>query len=95
VTLLYKWGGDGSASQSNYKQKFSGEGTSEPKSDSNLFATCLVPLRLSMNNGRILWQNLRLSSTRPIKLIFKMESSKLVKEEIQNIYRKSNFRNST
>jgi hypothetical protein len=88
VTLLHKWGGDGSASQSNYKQKFSGEGTSEPKSDSNLFATCLVPLRLSTNNGRILWQNPRPSSTRycrPIKLIFKKETSKLVKEEIQNI----------
>lgn len=87
VTLLYKWGCDGSASQSTYKQTFSEE-TSESKSDANLFAVCLVPLRLCTEDGHILWQNPRSSSTRycrPIKLIFKKETPELVKEEIQNV----------
>lgn len=86
VTLLYKWGGHGSASQSTYKQKYSDNDAT--KSDANLFAICLVPLRLSASNGLIMWQNPRPSSTRfcrPIKLIFKKETSELVKKEIGTI----------
>lgn len=76
------------ASQSTYKQRFSGEGSSESKSDSNLFAVCLVPLQLCTENGQILWRNPRPSSTRyckPIKLIFEKEISELTKQEIRNI----------
>lgn len=85
VTLIHKWGCDGSSGHSNYKQKFTEEnGTS--LNDSSLFAVCIVPLQLqTSSNNNILWNNPRPSSTRycrPIKLIFEKETNEVSKREI-------------
>ncbi|GBP36383.1 hypothetical protein EVAR_87962_1 [Eumeta japonica] len=56
LTLLSKWGCDGSSGHSNYSQRYNtGQ---EGKSDTSLFAVCLVPLRLQPTNGTyIIWNN--------------------------------------
>lgn len=55
---------------------------------------CFVPLQLNdtdnSGNKKIIWQNLRASSTRycrPIKLLFAKESATLIKEETEKIKR--------
>ncbi|GBP11503.1 hypothetical protein EVAR_102683_1 [Eumeta japonica] len=82
-------GCDGSSGHSNYSQRYStGQ---ESKSNTSLFAVCLVPLRLQTTNGtHIIWNNPRPSSTRfcrPIKLVFENETTELAKKEIENIER--------
>lgn len=87
LTMLYKWGCDGSGGHSTYKQRFTGE-ERETSSDAYLFATCLVPLRLQTNDHKILWNNPRPSSTRfcrPIKIAYQKETSELAKNEIGKI----------
>lgn len=82
VTMSYKWGCDGSAEHSTYKQKFSESG--ESKTDAYLYAVCLVPLQLKVGDI-VAWQNPRPSSTRfcrPIKLVFEKETVALIKKEV-------------
>lgn len=87
LTLIIKWGCDGSSSHSAYKQRFS----NAEETDSSLFVVCLVPLQLQFKrdgNDDVVWKNLRPSSTRlcrPIKLLFKQESEKIIKEEVAEI----------
>jgi len=82
ITLVYKWGCDGSSGHSEYKQNFSRDGIK----DSNLFLTTLVPLRLRNKDNKdlIYWQNSRPSSTRfcrPIRFEFEKESDDVTKTE--------------
>ena len=87
VHMIFKWGCDGSSGHSQYKQKFTDDGSS----DSDVFAMSMVPLQLySVNVGgtkkKILWQNPRPSSTRfcrPIKLLFEKETAALTRREVQ------------
>lgn len=73
LTLIYKWGFDGSSGLSLYKQKHSE--TESDDVDSSVFLSSLVPLRIINGNIKnyetVLWQNLRPSSTRycrPIRM---------------------------
>lgn len=77
LTLICKWGLDGSSGQSNYRQL-----TRENISDSSVFIILLVPLQLRDNKDdtKILWQNPVPSSTRfcrAIKFIFGKETTEL------------------
>lgn len=101
LTLICKWGCDGSSGQSTYKQKFSCVDQIIDSCDSDLFALSLVPLQLyafvndnaegegeGTKNKLIFWQNPRPNSTRycrPIKLLFKKETPALSNEEISKI----------
>lgn len=85
LTLIYKWGCDGSSGHSTYKQQFSSNISGE--TDEYLFAICMVPLQLKQNE-KVLWENPRPSSTRfcrPIKLIFEKESKSIIKNETDYI----------
>lgn len=86
-TMIYKWGCDGSAQQSTYRQPFSERGNEQ--TDEYFYAVCIVPLQLR-NSDIVLWQNPRPSSTRfcrPIKLMFQKESEELIRSEISNVKR--------
>lgn len=90
LCLYSKWGFDGSSGHSSYKQAFHGSDAS----DSAVFITCVVPIRLVCGT-KIIWQNPSPASTvycRPLKIQFKKESTELsiaektrVENEIQNI----------
>ncbi|CAH1109005.1 unnamed protein product [Psylliodes chrysocephalus] len=80
LQLMTKWGFHGSSGHSSYKQAFHGF----QASDSSVFITSIVPLRLvcnpDSNNSKIVWQNPRPSSTRycrPLKIAFIKESSEV------------------
>lgn len=85
LTLIGKWGFDGSSGQSEYKQKFENNNLE----DSSLFVTSYVPLQLILKSNneeehKIIWKNPRPSSTRycrPIRIQFKKESVNLIKNE--------------
>lgn len=66
LTLHTKWGCDGASGQSEYMQKFSNP--SMDLSDSNLFMTSIVPLKMTLetteNLTNLVWKNSRPSSTR-------------------------------
>lgn len=88
IKAWFKWGCDGAAGQSRYKQGF----TNEDGDDSFLFSISMVPLRITAENDEhkeiLVFQNPTTSSTnycRPIKIIFKQEREEFVKHEIQNI----------
>lgn len=88
IQAWFKWGCDGAAGQSRYKQRF----TNKDDDDSFLFSISMVPLRIIVQNDKheeiIVFQNPTTSSTnycRPIKIIFKQEKEAFVKHEIQNI----------
>lgn len=89
LTLFCKWGFDGSSGQSEYKQRFN----NESNSDSSIFFTSIVPIRLSLRqiskpDDVIIWQNLRPSSARfcrPIKLQFCKETKELTNREKANM----------
>jgi hypothetical protein len=88
ITLLIKWGCDGSTGHSQYKQVFSESGLG----DGDMFLTSLVPLQLySEKPGGdkvIIWQNPRPSSTRfcrPIRFQFKKETTELTVQETTDI----------
>lgn len=86
MELISKWGCDGSQ-QSQFKQKFQ----DSSKTDSNIFQSSLVPLRLISNvNGeiKIIWQNPVPSSVRfcrPIRIRFVSETKEITKGEIEYI----------
>lgn len=77
LMLYSKWGCDGSSGQSEYKQPLSEE--SDLISDSNLFISSLVPLRLiDTNTNEVLWTNPVPSSVRfcrPILIEFSKETA--------------------
>lgn len=82
LILYYKWGCDGSQ-QSQYKQKFQ----NDSDSDSNVFISSLVPLRLQ-SGTKTIWQNPTPSSPRycrPIRIRFTKESKDVTIEEINYI----------
>lgn len=86
LTLICKWGGDGSSNHSNYKQKFKAEGCS----DSSLFVLSFVPiqLRATDNPTNVLWQNPSPSSTRlcrPLKFLFAKETEEMSVQEFEVI----------
>ena len=88
LILTCKWGCDGSQ-QAQFKQKFQ----SDLDSDSNIFQSSFVPLRLSCGayNEKIVWQNQTLSSPRycwPIRISFIKESVDIINKEIQYIENK-------
>lgn len=90
LKLICKWGMDGSAGHSLYKQKFS----ENLKTDEYMFLVALVPLKLvDEETGDNLWINLRPSSTlfcRPVKFAFIKETAELVREEERQINTKIN-----
>lgn len=78
--LICKWGFDGSSGQSQYKQSWEEEGSS----DESVFLSSLVPLKLRREDGTEVWVNPRPSSTRfcrPIRLQFIKESSEIIRRE--------------
>ena len=84
LTLIGKWGYDGSSGYSEYKQR--SENNFE---DNNLFVTSYVPLNLitkstDEHNSITVWKNPRPSSTRfcrPIRFQFRKETSDLAIKE--------------
>lgn len=94
LCLFSKWGFDGSSGHSSYKQAFHGL----EASDSAVFITCIVPLRLICGE-KILWQNPRPASTRycrPLKIEFVKESTDVsileknqMDEQIRNLQESS------
>ncbi|CAH0552515.1 unnamed protein product [Brassicogethes aeneus] len=90
LCMYTKWGFDGSSGHSSYKQAFHGP----EASDSAVFITCMVPIRLVCNT-KIIWQNPSPASTlycRPLKIQFVKESTQVsiaeksrVDDEIKNI----------
>lgn len=81
IVLISKWGCDGSSGQSQYKQVF----TSDGSTDEHIFLTSMVPIQLKTNKNKILWQNPRTSSSRfcrPIRLQFIKEDVNYTKLEM-------------
>lgn len=79
IVLYSKWGFDGSSGHSSYKQAFLGPDSS----DSSVFITSLVPLKMVCLD-KIIWQNPRPSSTRfcrPLKIEYTKETSTISKLE--------------
>ena len=60
VTMVFKWGFDGSSGHSEYKQIFTSNGEA---ADSHMFLTSVVPIKADVE-GRILFQNPTPASTR-------------------------------
>lgn len=79
MTLICKWGFDGSSSHSTYKLPC----TESLISDEFLFSVAFVPLKL-VGGNRDLWVNPHPSSTlycRPIKFLFLKENEALIREQ--------------
>lgn len=73
-TLIYSWGFDGSTGQSQYNRRMAG-------TDSSLFATTAIPLKLVDPQLGVLWENPAPASTRfvrPVCLQFAKETKDLV-----------------
>lgn len=92
LQMFYKWGADGSGSQSNYNQHFESNNSHHTQhDDSSLFTTSIVPLQMyqqNQNSKSILWQNPRTSSTRfcrPIRIQFVKENIDTIKSEFSYI----------
>ncbi|XP_011872388.1 PREDICTED: uncharacterized protein LOC105564550 [Vollenhovia emeryi] len=84
IVLSCSWGFDGSSGFSSYKQQYKGEHKNENVSDENLFATTLIPLRLSTENGLIIWNNNSSQSERfcrPIELRYIKESKNVILQQ--------------
>ncbi|XP_055840046.1 uncharacterized protein LOC129907726 [Episyrphus balteatus] len=96
LTLIGKWGFDGSSGQSEYKQRISGE-----FSDSDMFITSYVPIQLYSQMGsekKIVWHNPRPGSTRycrPIRFQLKKETADLSRTEQEYIQTQINELNET
>lgn len=74
LELIYSWGFDGSTGQAQYNM-------SSPGTDSSLFATTAIPLKLHDQNNTTIWMNPAPASThfvRPIRLEFAKESKEFV-----------------
>lgn len=65
LTLLIKWGCDGSSWYSEYKQKY--QESNNNKNDSNLFLASIVPItfleELTIESKNYIWTDLQTSST--------------------------------
>lgn len=84
ANLVCSWGFDGSTGHSDYAQPFISNPTDTTQHDHHVFATTLIPLRLTASSGTILWNNSTPQSVRfcrPIKLEYIKESETLVKTE--------------
>lgn len=81
LTVVCKWGMDGSSGHSTYKQTF----VEETATDEFMFFIAFVPIMLiEKTSGAVLWKNPRSSSTlycRPLKFLFCKENENLVKQE--------------
>lgn len=90
LTLIVKWGCDGSSGHSEYKHKVD-DGIEV--SDENIFFTSLVPLQLiyrdsEMKETTVVWKNPRPSSPRfcrPIKIQCAKESLHLTKKTVNDV----------
>lgn len=88
ITLYTKWGFDGSSGHSSYKQAFHDSNAS----DSSVFITSIVPLKLVCKN-KIIWHNPRPSSTRfcrPLKIEFMKETVNSIKTERERVETEKN-----
>lgn len=92
LSVIFKWGCDGSSGHSRYKQKWTEEHDTHDNDDSCMFAVSMVPIRLFATNNDgdsiVLWQNQRASSTwfcRPIKVMFAKEDAELTRKEVEQI----------
>lgn len=90
LTLICKWGCDGTSGQNVYKQKF--YDSDKIFTESNIFFTSLVPLQLTCINENkeniVIWNNPRPSSTRycrPIKIEFLKETAETTKEQVKYV----------
>ncbi|XP_018338944.1 PREDICTED: uncharacterized protein LOC108756365 [Trachymyrmex septentrionalis] len=90
LNLICKWGCDGTSGQSVYKQKFSSN--DDAVTDSSIFFTSLVPLRLlhiaEDGTEMIIWQNPRPSSSRfcrPIKVEYLKETPETTRNEVKYV----------
>lgn len=88
VKLQVKWGGDGSSDHSRYNQKYDDSGNS----DGSLFATTIVPLRMTTvdSDEKIIWNNPTPQSPRwcrPIRLRFAKETDEFTAEELDSVQR--------
>lgn len=96
LELISKWGFDGSSGQSNYKQ-----GSADKQfDDSSIFITSLVPIQIRVKScpSKVVWQNLRSSSTRfcrPIRMQFAKESQELIRNEKRHVDEQIALLNST
>ena len=88
LRLYFKYGSDGSSSQSNYKQKFVDE-NNHLIDDSSIYVSSLVPLQLVTikvdgSIGKIVWENDKPSSPmycRPIRIRYAKEATELILQE--------------
>lgn len=102
LKLTWKWGLDGSSSQSNYKQKTSNTAATE-FDDSSVVMISIVPLRLvstspSSGNENIVWENPTPCSTlycRPVKFTFTSETADFIKSEESEMKKQIDERIST
>jgi len=85
--LICSWGFDGSSGHSAYKQRYSDMSVSNTN-DENIFATTLIPLRLSTSSNIILWNNRASQSARfcrPINIQYCTESKNIILNQKQCI----------
>lgn len=86
LTLIIKWGCDGSSGNSEYKQLFN----DKEISDATTFMISMVPLclRVDGEESSVLWNNPRPSSTkycRPIKFEYEKETKEKTQDEVSSI----------
>jgi hypothetical protein len=90
LSLICKWGCDGSSGHSIFKQKFD----DISKSDESIFFTSLVPLQLiSTHDKTIVWKNPRPSSSRfcrPIRIQFLHEDVETTVKEMKYVQEQEN-----
>lgn len=90
LTLLTKWGCDGSSGYSEYKQKY--QESNENKNDSDIFLVSIVPIilfeKLTTESKNEIWTNPQTSSTRycrPLHIKMEKETTELIKNEVNLI----------
>lgn len=89
ISLLTKWGCDGTSGQAEYKQLFQ----DETVSDSSIYLITIAAIQLEVDNidGRdktIVWRNPTASSPRscrPLMLLFAKESTDLITDQVNYI----------
>lgn len=90
IKLEAKWGFDGSSNQSQYNQKYANNNAPTKKSDANLFATTMVPLRMTTLDDlkSIVWNNATPQSPRwcrPLRLQFEKETDEITLKEKESV----------
>lgn len=86
TVLICSWGFDGSSGHSPYKQKY--RDAKLDRSDENLFATTLIPLRWLTNSNVILWNNRASQSVRfcrPINLQYVKETADIIRKQKESV----------